>query len=459
MHDVFSILVDYHKVHPTTWMYLSSLLTIGLYFKFSRVWSVRNFDLLALILFAPGLLLVFSGRDQAMDAREFAGYVWLFAIGAVFIFRLLADSTMVRRPLLEPNLSVGGTIFLGCSLLLFLMANVLNSDRAELDVPPPEVIAAEFDAEDVEPPSDLRRLGPRHPLMNLLPRIVTQTFGGSSRSPHGDTIDRTARVDGVWIAVARTLAILSHLAVVAGMVVIGYRHFDNIKTGIAAAVLYLLLPYTAAMTGHVEHVLPAAYLVWAIVFYRRPMLSGIFIGLAMGTVYYPVFLLPLWISFYWHRGLLRFCLGVAASLAAAVAVVAVIRRRSLGDFWTDLQQMFGLASPSMDKDLLEGFWGFDGIHPEYRLPLLALCIALSGSMALWPAQKNLGTLMSCSAAIMLAVQFWHAHGGGLFIGWYLPLLLLTVFRPNLEDRVALSVLGEGWLTRRRPTFAGRGKAA
>ncbi|MEX1224284.1 MAG: hypothetical protein WEA31_07025, partial [Pirellulales bacterium] len=63
------------------------------------------------------------------------------------------------------------------------------------------------------------------------------------------------------------------------------------------------------------------------------------------------------------------------------------------------------------------------------------------------------------AAIMLAVQFWHAHGGGLFIGWYLPLLLLTVFRPNLEDRVALSVLGEGWLTRRRPAFSGRGKAA
>jgi hypothetical protein len=27
--------------------------------------------------------------------------------------------------------------------------------------------------------------------------------------------------------------------------------------------------------------------------------------------------------------------------------------------------------------------------------------------------------------------------------------LLTIFRPNLEDRVALSVLGEGWFPRRR----------
>jgi hypothetical protein len=30
------------------------------------------------------------------------------------------------------------------------------------------------------------------------------------------------------------------------------------------------------------------------------------------------------------------------------------------------------------------------------------------------------------------------------MAWYLPLFLLTVFRPNLEDRVAASVVGEGW---------------
>ena len=33
---------------------------------------------------------------------------------------------------------------------------------------------------------------------------------------------------------------------------------------------------------------------------------------------------------------------------------------------------------------------------------------------------------------MLATQFWHANQGGLAMGWYLPLLILTIFRPNLE---------------------------
>ncbi len=41
-------------LNPTTWAYVSSLMMIGIYFKFHRFWSVRNLDLVALIAFAPG---------------------------------------------------------------------------------------------------------------------------------------------------------------------------------------------------------------------------------------------------------------------------------------------------------------------------------------------------------------------------------------------------------------------
>ena len=58
---------------------------------------------------------------------------------------------------------------------------------------------------------------------------------------------------------------------------------------------------------------------------------------------------------------------------------------------------------------------------------------------------------------MLAVQFWTGYygGGGTIMAWYLPLLLLTVFRPNLEDRIALAVLDKG----RWPRLATIDKAA
>ena len=118
----------------------------------------------------------------------------------------------------------------------------------------------------------------------------------------------------------------------------------------------------------------------------------------------------------------------------------------VADYWSKVRELFGIWLPTMKG--LEGVWGL-GWEPVYRYPVLAAFFAVSGALALWPAQKNLGTLLSCSAAIMLATQFWHGHGGGLFMAWFLPLTLLTIFRPNLEDRVALSVLGEGWFPRRK----------
>jgi hypothetical protein len=38
------------------------------------------------------------------------------------------------------------------------------------------------------------------------------------------------------------------------------------------------------------------------------------------------------------------------------------------------------------------------------------------------------------AAVLLGIQFWYADRGGVYVLWYLPILLLVVFRPNLSDR-------------------------
>jgi hypothetical protein len=167
----------------------------------------------------------------------------------------------------------------------------------------------------------------------------------------------------------------------------------------------------------------------------------------MGVFYYPFFLLPLWLSFYWQRGLMRFLTGVLMMLALTVMSL-VFTASDWAQVWQSVQQMFGLWFARTSG--LQGVWGL-GWDPVFRLPVLSAFMVLSVSFAIWPAQKNLGTLMSCSAALMLATQFWHGFGdgGGMYIAWYLPLVLLTVFRPNLEDRVALAVLGEGWFPRRR----------
>ncbi|MCX7415562.1 MAG: hypothetical protein WCP23_01395 [Planctomycetota bacterium] len=440
------ILFHYYRVNPTTWFYLSSLLSIALFFKFNRLWSVRNLDLIGLVLLAPGLLAVEYGGYKASTAAQQLGFIWIFAVSAAFIIRMLVDSLMVRRPLLETNLTIGGMVFLGISLLVFLLANVIAT-RPQRDDLAGAASATRLEAGDAEINADqLTRLGPGYPLLFLLPQISTQRIFSPTAdgADNADARDSNRRV--VHENTARVMAILSQVAIVAGMIVIGWLHFENAKLGIAAAVLYLLLPYTAIMTGRVDHVLPGALIVWAVAAYRRPLVSGGLIGLAIGTIYYPVFLLPLWCSFYWERGFRRFVLGIAAAIL--LLVIGLWLTSPDADVFTgQLRQMFGWIFPN--EVLLEGFWALPSNDAVFRLPVLAAFIAMIATLAIWPVPKNLGTLLSCSAAVLLGSQFWKAHNGGLFMAWYLPVLLLVVFRPNLENRVALLVLGAEWFPKQR----------
>lgn len=553
--------LGYERVPPTTWAYLSSLLMLAVYFKFNRVWSVRNLDLLLVILLAPGLLLVHfgaTGRDAvrrslldtlakaeskatepedsvgesaseaepmdeaALDVganvddeaalstpgfapeagaggesktegaaaaevptvapvisqssepvpvlaeegevpldprldevrrseasryfaarlKEHQGYLWLFLVGTVLLLRMLFDPMMVRRPLLEPNLSSGGLTFMGCAMLVFMLANVTTSQPTKLDLYyTPELVQTIGwpEAELAEPAG---RLGPGYALLHKAPNLPT--FVDTARTSSAANEPPTSRLTAT---VTCLTVMLSLLALVVGLMLVGYLHFENYWMGIGIAALFLMLPYTVQMIGRVSHVLPAALLIWAIVAYRWPLVAGAMIGAASGCVYYPLFLLPLWGSFYWRRGFARFVFGFLAASGGMVALLAY-EAGSTSEWLEGLRSMFGLWLPRHNG--LAGIWAL-GWEPVFRLPIIAASLAISGALAIWPSQKNLGSLLSGSCAVMISIQFWHGYGGGLSMAWYLPLALLCIFRPNLEDRVAILVLREGW----RPGRAAR----
>lgn len=431
-----------YDLNLVTWVYISSLMTIAIFFKFTRFWSIRNLDLVGLICLAPGLLMVSRGEPV-----EQIGYVWLFGVSIFFLVRLLIDPMFSRRPLLEPNLSPGGLTFMTLSLLVFLMANVLTKEPLPSDNYRAQVAeeSADISAKD---DGQKKNPWPGYPFLNLFGRAVDDVL--AARAPE---LSAQERHEEIRKATARATAIVSQLAVVIGLVFIGRRHFGNMATGMAAAALYLLLPYTAQMVSRVDHVLPAALLVWAVAAYRKPVLTGVLLGLGSPALYCPLFLLPLWISFYWARGLYRFLGGVATILVLRTASLA-FSSHDFDSFVLQVKQFFGWAALSLEN--ANGFWAFN--EPAYRIPVVAAFLALCCGLALWPARKNLGTLMSCSAAVMLATQFWHSPGG-IYVAWYLPLLLLTIFRPNLEDRVALAALGNGWRATKRDRTTEVEKAA
>jgi hypothetical protein len=412
-----------HDLDSGTWIYLSSLITVAIYFKFSRVWSVRNLDILLLIGLAPGFM--FIGLEPSG-----IGYAWLFVAGALILLRLLLDPMMVRRPLLEPNLSAGGLTFMGLALMLFLTTNVVTGGAAAAMADPQTADRASLERGPVSAQASL-------PAFSWIPGLDLTEKAAEKSAFDDETVVRARRI-------LAGVALGSHLAILLGLLTVGYMHYGNVRMGIAAAALYLLVPYTAHLSKtapeSICHVLPAALLLWAVAAYRRPFTAGLLLGLSTGLAIIPMFMIPLWVSFYWQRGWTRFAVGLLTSLALTITFCSV-SSGGLGALGSQILSLFSAEAPG------PGFWSQH--EPVWRIPILAGYFALAGTLAIWPAQKNLGTLLSCSAAIVLGSQFWLPTGGGLYLAWYLPLFVLTVFRPNLEDRIALTVLGEGWFHRRK----------
>src|SRR6478752_4291373 len=103
-----------YNVNEPTWFYLSLLLILAVFFKFGRLFSVRNLDMVLLLSLAPGILFVKSTATGST-----LGYCWLFAVSGLLLFRLLFDWSLTRRPRMEQNLNPAGMTFLCAAAMLF----------------------------------------------------------------------------------------------------------------------------------------------------------------------------------------------------------------------------------------------------------------------------------------------------------------------------------------------------
>src|SRR5438128_6466528 len=65
-----SIFLDFNLPNATTWCYLSLLLAVALFFKFTRLLSVRNWDVLTLFLLVPGLLLLQEANSPGLKTPK-----------------------------------------------------------------------------------------------------------------------------------------------------------------------------------------------------------------------------------------------------------------------------------------------------------------------------------------------------------------------------------------------------
>jgi len=443
-----SIFFDFNLPNSTTWFYFSFLLAVALFFKFSRFVSVRNWDVIMLFLMVPGILMIQQARlwteDPEQSTQRIAslvagrvgqfgvetpgmlsdiarwnqqaaeleanrarllwfGYLWLLCGSACFLCRCLLDLVFESRPAITPNLSFGGLAWLAVTFFVCLVAVAYRPDRKDRsDALTPMAL----------PSGQVQRTP-----------AVDPAVGPESAAFHMASLD-------FWVR--RSFALLCHLVVVSGLIVIGVWHFRDAAGGMAAATFYLMLPYTGLYVGQAHHVWPMALVVWTVALYRFPTVAGILLGIATVTAYFPVVIVPTWIGFYWRRGSGRFVTAFLATTLLGLGILAAILWHN-GDLAVYVRGALSLSAWQPWKvPTTEGFW--TGVHWAYRIPIFIAYAAFVAVTAFWPCPKNLAHTIALSAAVLIGLQFWYADQGGVYVLWYLPLVLLMIFRPKLSER-------------------------
>jgi hypothetical protein len=442
-----SVFLDLTPPSAATCFYVTAILAVALFFKFNRVLSVRNLDVLTLFVLMPGLLKLVEATGGAREAVGAAGgvtavagllvvesnsrwwgYLLLLCGSGLLLARSLFDLVLERRPALAPNLNLGGLLWLAGALFVGLLLAPVRTPAA-----PPGGAS--------QTPIDAGQKGVQKGAESLFKDVQTPV-------PPSEV--------GRWVE--RGLTLLCHLSIVTGLVLIGWRHFDDLHAGTAAATFYLLLPYAYLLlplgllgAGRWDHAWPMALMIWSVMAYRRPILAGAFLGAAAGSSLFPLVTLPVWLSFYrGGRGAGRFAGSFALAAGLCLAIIGLVLAVNEGGWpyhippmWTQPTWLPWYESP---KDM-PSFWV--GIHWAYRIPVFIAYIAFVIATLFWPAPKNLAHVLALTAAHLIGIQFWYPDQGGVYVLWYLPFLLLLVFRPNLSACQPPLVASDDWLARRR----------
>ena len=440
------------KVESATWLLYSALLLLAIFFRFSRLVSVRNLDLTLLLCLSTSLVTWSATTDTleddgaaatqivessatAADDSETAtsplawwSSILVIAFSILFILRLTFDEALTRRPRLEQNLNQAGLIFLCLPAFSILMTGVFVKKPLQTNVEAVEAGDALMQRKESST-SDAGNEAPAPATSTLVAVAVTKMSELSGRV-NPDEVQKDGQRSRGEEFIARLLAVLAHTTVILGLLYIGHRHFSSIQLGVSMSLLYLLLPCTAYNVHQLSHVVPAACLTWAFANYRRPAVAGILLGLACGQLFFAVFLLPLWAVFYGKKGSIRFGLSLGA-VATVVLIMFALTSENTDSFvnklvqtanWT-VYRLFDAAAPMPQGDIG---------HVFLRITLAACFFVMLIAMTVIPRKRNLENLLANSTALIIAAQLWYPEDIGRYVLWYLPLLLLVVFRPRLD---------------------------
>jgi len=190
----------------------------------------------------------------------------------------------------------------------------------------------------------------------------------------------------------------------------------------------------------VSHIAPAATTLLAFALLHRPAWSGAALAVSVGTLFYPIFMVPAWLGYYWKDriALTRFAVGLGAAALAIAAVVLLLSQpaRGHGLLGTIASDTLGhQESPEAYGSSPFGFWGQRGgvrlwlMTPlagdqSMTRPVVLMFFAFAASMFVVAQRRTAAQFALIVAAVAMGAELWKIHATATYVTWYYPFLLI-----------------------------------
>jgi hypothetical protein len=197
--------------------------------------------------------------------------------------------------------------------------------------------------------------------------------------------------------------------------------------------------YSVAGITFASHIAPASAVLLAFAALPRPAMSGICLAVSAGLGFYPAFMAPAWLGYYWNdpSRRLRFLVAFGITCAAIAAGVYLTSRPTPehGRLATILRDTFGHhTDPAGYGSSPFGFWGQRaGIRRALSTPLagsgltspawLMFAALVAGTFFLVRGRSPVELALAAGAAA-IGATIVKPHATGTYMAWYYGLFLV-----------------------------------
>ena len=439
------------KIEPTSFLkslrphfggaafcWVSILLVLIFLGDFDRLFSRRNLDILLLYLICPFLLILW--QDMKLS------YTAIFSVTILFFIRCLYQ--LWNK---SPEMHDEKTRFRIAAVMVLLFACIYHGliayERPMDDSGLFSVIGAAYIQKTGKLPygSEYGHLGVYGPLLYLLHIPANWLFEPNITFDVSNNELLWGPYQEFEMRGAQTLVLVFDLLAVLALYCFGKKYADK-NTGVLLALVYAFCPYVIGIGGAgglqwTSHIVGIAFIIFALVWVNRPVVSGLLLGLCCGMLYYPIVLIFLWTGYYVRSKGWRTAFRFLASfvMIGLVCLVMILVLTKPGGEYEHLSPLGAFIQDTIHQQQFSEWYGnsqfsFWGQYPQlskWGKPVAGIIYVLFCILiGFFPRRTDIKRLIALTAAALVGTQFVLSHGGGTYIGFYIAPFIIMLFGPQ-----------------------------